>query len=379
MVSMHAMMILLTFVSLYMLQMMKDFLAAHNTQDVGIVPKEGTTAASDGSDVEEDGDEAKKKVLLDAGKEGRKATKDADGDVVMPDAGGFSAGSAAGGLADAQPKYLTPTEAREMMKRIWKENSGVLKYIFPGSSASDDGLASTSGIEDGDRGKQVSSWQDFFLQTIPVAPNRYVMLSNVCICRLCVWHKARRGCRGSDEGLLTHAVPPDRFRPANNVGDMVYEHPQNTILVKILNGNLDLVALSKEENSSMASMTQTLRLWLQLQNALNALLDSSTADDTFGITGIRQQLEKKEGLFRYGFGWRSSVAHPLRAHWWSSRGSFAHQSQKKYDGKACQLCGPFGHFSRRVPQRRRDRRAPVLCISALVPRARHALERREAA
>lgn len=80
---------------------------------------------------------------------------------------------------------------------------------------------------------------------------------------------------------------------------MVYEHPQNTILVKILNGNLDLVALSREENSSMASMTQTLRLWLQLQNALNALLDSSTADDTFGITGIRQQLEKKEGLFRY--------------------------------------------------------------------------------
>ena len=90
---------------------------------------------------------------------------------------------------------------------------------------------------------------------------------------------------------------------------MVYEHPQNTILVKILNGNLDLVALSREENSSMASMTQTLRLWLQLQNALNALLDSSTADDTFGITGIRQQLEKKEGLFRYGFGGRRLAAH----------------------------------------------------------------------
>jgi len=90
---------------------------------------------------------------------------------------------------------------------------------------------------------------------------------------------------------------------------MVYEHPQNTILVKILNGNLDLVALSREENSSMASMTQTLRLWLQLQNALNALLDSSTADDTFGITGIRQQLEKKEGLFRYGFGRHRPAAH----------------------------------------------------------------------
>ena len=138
---------------------------------------------------------------------------------------------------------------------------------------------------------------------------------------------ARRG-----EGLLlTRAPRAYRFRPANNVGDMVYEHPQNTILVKILNGNLDLVALSREENNSMASMTQTLRLWLQLQNALNALLDSSTADDTFGITGIRQQLEKKEGLFRYGFGrgrptaYRCPLQQSSRPHWSSTRGSFSHR------------------------------------------------------
>ncbi len=110
---------------------------------------------------------------------------------------------------------------------------------------------------------------------------------------------------------------------------MVYEHPQNTILVKILNGNLDLVALSREENSSMTSMTQTLRLWLQLQNALNALLDSSTADDTFGITGIRQQLEKKEGLFRYGFGRHRPAAHQSSCscyRWYPTRCSLAAHS-----------------------------------------------------
>lgn len=164
------------------LQVIKDFLAAHNTQDAGILPEGGAARASDGSDGEEDGEEdgneAKKKVLADAEKDGKK--KDAEGDVVMRDAAGVMAGSAAGGVADAQPKYLTPTEAREMMKRIWKENSAVLKYIFPGSSMSADAPASTSGAEDGDKGKHVSSWQDFFLQTIPVAPNRYVALSGVC-------------------------------------------------------------------------------------------------------------------------------------------------------------------------------------------------------
>ncbi len=179
--------------------MIKDFLAAHNTQDVGILPNEGAAAASDGSDAEEDGDEAKKNVLLDAEKDGKKGAKDADGDVVMPDAGGARAGSDVGGVADAQPKYLTPTEAREMMKRIWKENADVLKYIFPGSSSSEEGFASTSGVEEGDRGKHVSSWQDFFLQTIPVAPNRYVILSNVCSCRR----------RDSEQGLLTRGLPAD--------------------------------------------------------------------------------------------------------------------------------------------------------------------------
>jgi hypothetical protein len=183
----------LTFVSLCTLQMIKDFLAAHNTQDVGIVPNEGAAAASDVSDGEEEANETKKKVFLDI----KKGKKDADGDVVMPDAG-VRAGGVEGDVADAQPKYLTPTEAREMMKRIWNENADVLKYIFPGSPSSDEGLVSTSGVA-GDGGNHVSSWRDFFLQTIPVAPNRYVVSSNVC--------SDRR--RGSEQGLLTLALPPD--------------------------------------------------------------------------------------------------------------------------------------------------------------------------
>ena len=47
-----------------------------------------------------------------------------------------------------------------------------------------------------------------------------------------------------------------------------------------------------------AQLGKSLRLWLDLQNSLNALYDSSVAENNYGISGIRQQLEKKEGLFR---------------------------------------------------------------------------------
>jgi DNA-directed RNA polymerase I subunit RPA1 len=41
------------------------------------------------------------------------------------------------------------------------------------------------------------------------------------------------------------------------------------------------------------------RTWLQLQRAVTLLLDSSKARKTDDVAaGIRQQLEKKEGLFR---------------------------------------------------------------------------------
>ena len=163
------------------------------------------------------------------------------------------------------PKYLTTTEAKEIMRRVWNANIDILKYIYPTDCHRRDVKRNkkSSAMELGELAK--NGYQEFFLQTIPVAPNR--------------------------------------FRPVNHVGDMVYEHPQNTILVKILNANLDIVGLSKEtENTEISNpqirLSQSLRLWLNLQNSLNALIDSSTADDTYGVSGIRQQLEKKEGLFR---------------------------------------------------------------------------------
>lgn len=63
----------------------------------------------------------------------------------------------------------------------------------------------------------------------------------------------------------------------------VYEHPQNVLLVKLLNGNLDLLAVHREgggegasaEATAQAQLGRSLRLWLDLQNSLNALIDSN--------------------------------------------------------------------------------------------------------
>jgi DNA-directed RNA polymerase I subunit RPA1 len=183
-------------------------------------------------------------------------------------------------LSSDTPKYLTPTEVREILRRMWEINEPILAYIYPTDVARRQRrrspAAATAAAAGNNAARRSQGYKDFFVQTVPVAPNR--------------------------------------FRPVNRVGDAVYEHPQNTLLVKLINGNLDLVAASKGEtnltspsaaaavaamaNDPQAQLGRTLRLWLELQNSVNALFDSSAADETHGVSGIRQQLEKKEGLFR---------------------------------------------------------------------------------
>lgn len=73
----------------------------------------------------------------------------------------------------------------------------------------------------------------------------------------------------------------------------VYEHPQNVLLVRLINGNLDLLAVHREETTAgaagaagatsaeataQAQLGKSLRLWLDLQNSLNALIDSNAGE-----------------------------------------------------------------------------------------------------
>uniref|UniRef100_A0A7S2ZAA3 DNA-directed RNA polymerase subunit n=1 Tax=Rhodosorus marinus TaxID=101924 RepID=A0A7S2ZAA3_9RHOD len=121
------------------------------------------------------------------------------------------------------------------------------------------------------------------------------------------------GCRdrfgtskGAEEGynvffIKAMAVPPSRFRPASRdvETDTPTEHPQNVFLGRILNANVQLLT-----GSSTLTNIQRTRLVLELQTNLNSLVDSTQTakaggpPGTMTATGIRQQLEHKEGLFR---------------------------------------------------------------------------------
>ncbi len=136
----------------------------------------------------------------------------------------------------------------------------------------------------------------------------------------------------------TIAVPPSKFRPVSQFKDQKFENPQTVQLSKIIAQNLilrdiliEIINLANQEvpNSETAdlnssknepSIEQTMHLihtankiakkapsvheklqnaWLQLQQQVNNIYDSDLdklSSEKAG--GLKQLLEKKEGLFR---------------------------------------------------------------------------------
>ncbi|XP_025110197.1 DNA-directed RNA polymerase I subunit RPA1-like [Pomacea canaliculata] len=109
-------------------------------------------------------------------------------------------------------------------------------------------------------------------------------------------------------------VPPARFRPLNVLGDRKFENPQTASLSRVLSENYEISQLLSSMKSSpmttveldvektAAQIAEQLQSkWFQLQTLVNSLIDSDldkiTADNK-KIPGVRQMLEKKEGLFR---------------------------------------------------------------------------------
>jgi len=106
-------------------------------------------------------------------------------------------------------------------------------------------------------------------------------------------------------------VPPNRFRPIDKMGDKIFEHPQDVVLSSIIRKNNLLVDISdkiaileKAIDTPKKLISDQRRIMIetsiQLQQSLNAFMDATKAPATRGVvtTGIKQILEKKEGLFR---------------------------------------------------------------------------------
>ena len=81
-----------------------------------------------------------------------------------------------------------------------------------------------------------------------------------------------------------------------------FEHSQNTVLSRVLTTCLELTTIRSSSGEEVGPVKELelgryVNLWLNLQNSVSALMDSTSADNT-DTQGIRQSIEKKEGLFR---------------------------------------------------------------------------------
>ena len=117
-------------------------------------------------------------------------------------------------------------------------------------------------------------------------------------------------------------VPPSRFRPPMILGNMTVEHSQNIYLNKMLllnekirgnmatanvDGDGDVIEEEEEGDAVMLARKQTsqsentLKTWIDLQLNFNCYIDSAkdpSANAANAPPGIRQLLERKEGIFR---------------------------------------------------------------------------------
>jgi DNA-directed RNA polymerase beta' subunit len=121
----------------------------------------------------------------------------------------------------------------------------------------------------------------------------------------------------SADMFFMEAIPvaPTRFRPPAKIADTLFEHPQNELLARVLNTsyrvrdlNLDLktVSMKTPEYDDVARRKVfggLLDALIQLQIDVNSFIDSSrnpqpVRGGKLPPAGVRQGLEKKEGLFR---------------------------------------------------------------------------------
>jgi len=110
--------------------------------------------------------------------------------------------------------------------------------------------------------------------------------------------------------LSTIVVPPNRYRMEDRTGDSIAECPRNTLYKNILNACESMRQITNEmrgqENEAgyrRRGFADLQNIWVNLQGAVNALIDRD-ANPAAGMAGrvsadgIKQLLEKKEGLFR---------------------------------------------------------------------------------
>ncbi|KAG9496969.1 hypothetical protein J7337_011758 [Fusarium musae] len=104
--------------------------------------------------------------------------------------------------------------------------------------------------------------------------------------------------------LTTILVPPNRYRPEARTGESeISEAQQNSLYKNILRGCGTIARLHRELQEEKADINRMHQASAELQESVNALIDKNKnpvqgAAAKRNEDGIKQKLEKKEGLFR---------------------------------------------------------------------------------
>ena len=189
------------------------------------------------------------------------------------------------GMAYEKEKYLAQNEVEAQIRLLWlRERTGLLDFIWGRTRRGEDlsklYFAQSRLAPENGPSVIATSWKCFFLRTI--------------------------------------LVPPSRFRPYSHVGDVKSDHPQNVLLAQILTSNEKIAKMTSESSATdndnsnvdgdgaskrhLEKVGNIITTWIELQNSVNCYMDSAKSSNTLGSdqgpSGIRQLLERKEGLFR---------------------------------------------------------------------------------
>eukprot|EP00038_Savillea_parva_P018392 m.23403 g.23403 ORF g.23403 m.23403 type:complete len:1794 (-) comp4077_c0_seq1:138-5519(-) len=98
-------------------------------------------------------------------------------------------------------------------------------------------------------------------------------------------------------------VAPNRFRPAAKLGEQVFENGRTVQLTAVVKGVADLVdkyTVYKQGGDGDDGGLKYIRSWQRLQQCVNEVVDArlNPLAGTDAAGGVKQVLEKKEGLFR---------------------------------------------------------------------------------
>uniref|UniRef100_W5MY79 DNA-directed RNA polymerase subunit n=1 Tax=Lepisosteus oculatus TaxID=7918 RepID=W5MY79_LEPOC len=208
--------------------------------------------------------------------------------------------------------YLTPSTTKEHVLRLW-ENEGKTEFLE----------TDTENLET----RLCVLFLGEFLSRFPRSQQIFLSVLNLfCFSGFFLKYlfsglevyENSKSCFNPDVFFLENlVVPPSRYRPINRLGDQMFTNGQTVNLQAVMKDNtvirkllaLMAQALEVESNqtdraflSSIPGQTLTDKLynvWIHLQSHVNIVFDSDM-DKLMGdkFPGIRQMLEKKEGLFR---------------------------------------------------------------------------------